>query len=114
MCTFSFNPFRKDVPDWTDPAFAFLNATDMLGFHRSLPGYAPTPLRRLSDMAKALGVRDILVKDESQRFGIKAFKALGARSFCQGCSNVLYPGLLTGSSSCRANEWADHLAAVPV
>lgn len=78
MCTFSFNPFRKNIPDWTDPAFAFLNTTDMLDFHRSLPGYRPTPLRRLLAMAGELGIGDILIKDESQRFGIKAFKALGA------------------------------------
>jgi len=47
-------------------------------FHRSLPGYRVTPLHRLPALAHHLGVRDIYVKDESQRFGLKAFKALGA------------------------------------
>lgn len=47
-------------------------------FHQSLADYAPTPLINLEALAKQLGVRAILVKDESQRFGLKAFKALGA------------------------------------
>jgi diaminopropionate ammonia-lyase len=36
-----------------------------------------TPLYRLPTLARQLGVADILVKDESQRFGFGAFKALG-------------------------------------
>ena len=43
----------------------------------SWPGYRPTPLRRLSKLAAAAGVGDILYKDESDRFGIGSFKALG-------------------------------------
>lgn len=41
------------------------------------PGYAPTPLIRRSDLASALGIGDVLVKDESDRFGLGSFKALG-------------------------------------
>ncbi|MBQ9942200.1 MAG: diaminopropionate ammonia-lyase [Christensenellaceae bacterium] len=48
------------------------------GFHSSMPGYAPTPLLRLKGLAKKLGVAEIFVKDESHRFGLKAFKALGS------------------------------------
>ena len=48
-----------------------------LAFHRTIPGYAPTPLTALDRLAAHLGVRSIHVKDESQRFGLKAFKALG-------------------------------------
>lgn len=40
-------------------------------------GYAPTPLRRLDAMAAECGVAEVLYKDEGQRFGLKAFKALG-------------------------------------
>lgn len=40
-------------------------------------GYAPTPLRRLTGLARAIGIRDILYKDEGERFGIGSFKALG-------------------------------------
>jgi diaminopropionate ammonia-lyase len=57
------NPHRRDgaVPP---PA-----GEEVLRFHRSLPGYEPTPLR---DVAGAL------LKDESNRFGLPAFKILGA------------------------------------
>lgn len=47
-------------------------------FHRSLPGYAPTPLIALPTLAEALGVGSVLVKDESSRLGLPAFKILGA------------------------------------
>ncbi len=39
--------------------------------------YAPTPLRSLSSLAADLNVSGIYVKDESFRFGLNAFKALG-------------------------------------
>ena len=39
-------------------------------FHESLPGYAPTPVRELPGGA--------LLKDESSRLGLPAFKVLGA------------------------------------
>ena len=42
-----------------------------------LPVYAPTPLVDLKDMADHVGVRAILIKDESKRFGLKASKGLG-------------------------------------
>ena len=40
-------------------------------------GYRPTPLRTLPGMARALGVAELLYKDESDRFGLGSFKALG-------------------------------------
>ena len=46
-------------------------------FHKSFPQYKETPLAHLSQLAKALGVEDIYVKDESYRFGLNAFKVLG-------------------------------------
>jgi len=78
MSKFSFNPWYKESPDWSGEEFRFLQADDMLKFHKALPGYQPTPLVTLPGSAKKLGVKEILVKDESHRFGIKAFKALGA------------------------------------
>jgi diaminopropionate ammonia-lyase len=47
-------------------------------FHERLPGYAPTPLVSLPELAAELGVRSVMVKDESSRFGLGAFKVLGA------------------------------------
>jgi diaminopropionate ammonia-lyase len=47
-------------------------------FHRALEGYAPTPLREFPELARELGVGAVLVKDESDRLGLPAFKVLGA------------------------------------
>lgn len=47
-------------------------------FHQSIPGYQETQLVDLSDLAQKLGIKRILVKDESTRFDLKAFKGLGA------------------------------------
>jgi diaminopropionate ammonia-lyase len=48
------------------------------GFHRSIPGYEPTTLVTLDGLAAELGVANVWIKDESTRFGLNAFKVLGA------------------------------------
>ena len=40
-------------------------------------GYAPTPLHELPEIAGHLGVARVVYKDESARFGLGSFKALG-------------------------------------
>ena len=52
-------------------------------FHAGLPGYAPTPLVERPALAARLGVGKFWVKDESHRFGLNAFKALGG-SYAMG------------------------------
>jgi diaminopropionate ammonia-lyase len=47
---------------------------DML---KECPAHKPTPLHSLPALAERLGLGEIRVKDESQRFGFGAFKALG-------------------------------------
>lgn len=49
-----------------------------LDFHRTLPGYAPTPLRDVAELADELGVGRVLVKEEAGRLGLPSFKVLGA------------------------------------
>lgn len=49
-----------------------------LPFHRSLEGYGPTPLVDLPMLADELSVGRVLLKDESNRLGLPAFKILGA------------------------------------
>ncbi|MBA2277329.1 MAG: pyridoxal-phosphate dependent enzyme, partial [Chloroflexia bacterium] len=49
-----------------------------LAFHRRLPGYAVTPLHDVPALTRTLGVGQVLVKDESRRLGLPAFKMLGA------------------------------------
>ena len=43
----------------------------------SWPGYQPSPLLQLEQLAAQIDVAAIHYKDESQRFGLKSFKALG-------------------------------------
>jgi diaminopropionate ammonia-lyase len=47
-------------------------------FHRQLPAYNKTSLISLPSLAKELGLGHVLIKDESNRFGLPAFKILGA------------------------------------
>jgi diaminopropionate ammonia-lyase len=53
-----------------DPAAVPPPSRDALAFHRGLDGYAPSPIRMLSDT--------VGLKDESHRLGLPAFKILGA------------------------------------
>ena len=41
------------------------------------PGYSSTPLRHLPGLAQRLGIASLYYKDESGRFGLGSFKALG-------------------------------------
>lgn len=46
-------------------------------FHQSFPEYEITPLVKLENFAKEIGVKNFYLKDESYRFGLNAFKVLG-------------------------------------
>lgn len=46
-------------------------------FHKTFKEYVPTPLTSLQHLARELGVKNLLLKDESYRFGLNAFKVLG-------------------------------------
>jgi diaminopropionate ammonia-lyase len=61
---------RADSVPAPDPAAA--------PFHASLEGYEATPVRELAELAAELGLGAVLVKDESRRLGLPAFKVLGA------------------------------------
>jgi diaminopropionate ammonia-lyase len=73
---------RPGARNWTSAPAARKWATE---FHASMPGYGSTPLVELPELAKELGVRAVLVKDESDRFGLPAFKILGA-SWAVNCA----------------------------
>ena len=53
-------------------------ADDVTSFHRTMPGYAETPLVEVPAVAAELQVGRVFVKDESSRLGLPAFKILGA------------------------------------
>ena len=69
---------KKAAPNGELPLYLSKEAAkDVLHLHASLDSYAPTSLVDLKELAKVLGVKAICVKDESSRFGLKAFKGLG-------------------------------------
>lgn len=53
------------------------NAQSVRRFFETFPKYELTPLVELKNLAGYFKVKDIYVKDESKRFGLNAFKALG-------------------------------------
>lgn len=53
-------------------------AREVRAFHESFPMYTRTPLRSLKNLATTMGLKNFLVKDESYRFGLNAFKVLGS------------------------------------
>jgi diaminopropionate ammonia-lyase len=66
------NQNRNPLPPFPTP-----NA-EVRVFHESLPQYKPSPLVSLREVAKDIGVSHVLLKDESSRLGLSAFKILGA------------------------------------
>jgi len=50
-------------------------------------GYSPTPLIELNKLSKELNINKIFYKDESKRFGLKSFKALGGAYAVEKVSN---------------------------
>ncbi|MEG2604146.1 MAG: diaminopropionate ammonia-lyase [Clostridia bacterium] len=67
-------PTREPLPAWMNQ-----NAFDTVKtYYERVTGYAPTPLITLQALAGELGLGGIYIKDESKRFGLNAFKALGA------------------------------------
>ncbi len=86
------NPFRRPgVSCSTDP--------EIVSFHRSLPEYAPTPLRSLPALAAALGLDSIWIKDEGQRMGLNSFKVLGASWAAHKLLQQVAPQCLTTASA---------------
>ncbi|MDA8442490.1 MAG: diaminopropionate ammonia-lyase [Peptococcaceae bacterium] len=72
------NNMRRSVETgYSTELFGLSEIAKARNFHASFPQYQPTPLRSLKHLAKILGVGGIYVKDESYRFGLNAFKALG-------------------------------------
>ncbi|KAK5688223.1 hypothetical protein LTS10_000201 [Elasticomyces elasticus] len=76
------NPHRKER---TWPSH---DAAAVESFHKTLPDYNQTQLHELTSVAAELGLGQVFLKDESTRFGLPAFKVLGAswavhRAVCQ-------------------------------
>ncbi|PSR84266.1 tryptophan synthase beta subunit-like PLP-dependent enzyme [Coniella lustricola] len=85
-------------------------ASQVLAFHQRLPQYAVTPLVSLDSLAEELGVGYVLVKDESNRFGLPSFKILGASwaIFCALATKLgLDPAACLENAAGNSSLWAE-------
>jgi diaminopropionate ammonia-lyase len=80
-----------------------LKNSDSLSFHKKLSVYQSTPLASLPALAKHFGIANIFVKDESYRFGLNAFKGLGA-SFAIDKILKKYPRIRTFCTATDGNH----------
>ena len=64
---------REDIS-----AFSVEEAAKARRFHSTFSEYKETPLVSLEKLAGKMGVKSVYLKDESFRFGLNAFKVLGA------------------------------------
>jgi diaminopropionate ammonia-lyase len=77
-------------------------------FHRTLPGYAPSPLLDAPQLAEEWDVPRVYLKDEAERFGLPAFKALGASWAVEQALKTATPKALvtaTDGNHGRAVAW---------
>jgi diaminopropionate ammonia-lyase len=88
--------------DWATDTF------DPVAFHRSMPGYKPTPLASIPALAELTGVASLVVKDQSCCFGLPAFKIIGA-SWAVNCAISELAGLPPAPTFAALVERADTL-----
>ena len=98
MTTIIRNESTGALPD------GFNTSPKPLELHEKLPHYAPTPLIDAPPIAERLGLSRVLVKDESQRFGMPSFKLLGAswatfRALVEDRQTAVQPALDAGPGS---------------
>lgn len=67
----------NDLEPIVDALFSVDDCATAYSTIREWPGYQETPLISMTDIAAAAGVNKIYYKDESSRFGLGSFKALG-------------------------------------
>jgi len=78
MITMLRNKKNSFSPNALTNNFSYNDAIESFSFHSSFPNYKPTPLIELNGLSNHLGLKNIWIKDESHRFGLNAFKVLGA------------------------------------
>lgn len=90
-----------------------LSESNARQFHSSLSSYEPTPLIELEGLARELGIGNIYLKDESFRFGLNAFKGLGASyaiyKLLERDPNILTFCTATDGNHGRAVAWSAKL-----
>ena len=93
----NWNRFREAT------APAILNPR-VIRFHRELAGYAATPLVECRRAADRLGLGAVWMKNESARFGLNSFKALGASWAMSQVPAKVYSAASDGNHG-RAVAW---------
>ena len=68
---------RQSRPEIVDSALDIQTCSTARASITSWPTYAPTPLHDLRGFADEIGIAQLFYKDESTRFGLGSFKALG-------------------------------------
>ncbi len=68
--------YHPDLKESISPLINDFNSS--IKYHKNLPGYKPSPLYNLKNLASELCLGKILCKNEAERFGVPAIKMLGA------------------------------------
>ena len=74
----SSNCFVNEISSLSENYLDIGQGSESYLFHQSIKGYEPSPVVSLKSLEEQLHVGSIFLKDESHRFGLDAFKALGA------------------------------------
>ncbi len=94
--------------------FSESGATAAINVHRQLPAYSKTPLYSLSALAEKLHVKNIYIKDESQRFSLNAFKGLGGiyAMFRMICDKLGLDPTTTTIDDLQSDTWAPQVSDI--
>jgi diaminopropionate ammonia-lyase len=106
---------RHSGPDKTaTQSFGPAVVDEVRDFHRAISGYQPTPLVALPRLAELLGISNIWVKDESFRFGLNAFKVLGASyALCRSLEAKLQCGRIAlGADNRQPSSLREQLSEI--
>ncbi|MGU9952229.1 MAG: diaminopropionate ammonia-lyase [Gammaproteobacteria bacterium WSBS_2016_MAG_OTU1] len=106
-----------EYPPSLQAAFSPAIADNAINEIRQWAGYAPTPLYALNALAKQAKTGNIFYKDESRRFGLGSFKALGgAHAVYQLLAQQIYEATAkrTSSAALAAGEYAAQVSNITV
>lgn len=105
----------KNTPSYSDTGSVINNSffDDAYASIKNWPDYEPSPLVSLSGLAAEIGVGEIYYKDESTRFGLKSFKALGGAyaviHLLKQHLSSKFPQETITQEDVKAGKYADHL-----
>lgn len=98
------NPERGPYPEELEKDFPQKLFTDAQNAISTWEGYSPTSLHSLSPLAERLEIADLLFKDESTRFGLGSFKALGGAYAVQKLLDGKSAGEITVATATDGNH----------